>query len=347
MNLGELAKLLETEVPKEAADFEIQGFAAVGEAEQGEITFLGNPKYLPALRLSRATAALVPLDFADSVSPILLRVKNPTAAFGTVIDLFADVDHVHSAGIHPLAYVAPGACVADSASIQPFAVVETGAVVGAGTVVGAHCYIGSHAAIGENSILYSHVSIMARCLVGNRVILHSGVVLGSDGFGFECVSGQHVKLPQRGIVQVDDDVEIGANTTVDRARFGRTWIQKGTKIDNLVQIAHNVTVGEHSILCAQVGIAGSTKLGRFVTLAGQVGVNGHIEIGDEAIVTAKAGVVKSVASKEIMVGLPARPAKIYKRSLFHMERLEKLYARVKELEKQLAEWRSQQRESEK
>jgi UDP-3-O-[3-hydroxymyristoyl] glucosamine N-acyltransferase len=344
MNLEELAKLLETEVPKESADLEIHGVAAVGEAEQGEITFLGNPKYLPALRLSRASAALVPFDFADSVPPILLRVKNPMAAFGMVIDLFSDADHVHSPGIHPLAYVAPDARIADSASIQPFAVVETGAVIGAGTVVGAHCYVGPETSVGENSILYPHVSIMARCLVGNRVILHSGVVLGSDGFGFECVRGQHVKLPQRGIVQVDDDVEIGANTTVDRARFGRTWIQKGTKIDNLVQIGHNVTIGEHSILCGQVGIAGSTKLGRLVTLAGQVGINGHIEIGDEAIITAKAGVVKSVAPKEIMVGLPARPMKAYKRMLFNVERLEKLYVRVKELEKQLAKCCTQQHE---
>jgi UDP-3-O-[3-hydroxymyristoyl] glucosamine N-acyltransferase len=142
-------------------------------------------------------------------------------------------------------------------------------------------------------------------LVGNRVVLHPGVILGSDGFGFEYLRGKHVKLPQRGIVQVDDDVEIGANTTVDRARFGRTWIQKGTKIDNLVQIAHNVTVGECSVLCGQVGIAGSTKVGRRVTIAGQVGINGHIKVGDEAVIAAKSGVVKSVSPKEVLIGVPA------------------------------------------
>lgn len=340
MKLGELAKLLEAEIPKEAFDLEIHGLGAVGEAKQGEITFLRDSKYLRALRTSRASAALVPLDFAESVPPVLLKVKNPAGAFGKIIDLFSPPEYQYPPGIHPLACVAPDAKIAEGASIQPFAVVEEGAVVGAGTVVGAHCYVGSNVSIGENSLLYPHVSILARCLVGNRVILHSGVVIGSDGFGFECLNGEHVKLPQRGIVQVDDDVEIGANTTIDRARFGRTWIQKGSKIDNLVQIAHNVTVGEHSILCAQVGIAGSTKLGRFVTLAGQVGVNGHIEIGDEVIVTAKAGVVKSVDPREILVGSPARPMKTYKRTLFYAERLEKLYARVTELEKRLAECKS-------
>ncbi len=341
MRLGELAKLLETEIPKESEELEIHGFAAVGEAEKGEITFLGNPKYLCALRSSRASAALVPLDFSESVPAVLLRVQNPTASFGKIIDLFAVPDRPYSPGVHPLASVAPNAQIGEGVSIQPFAVIESGAVVGANTVIGAHCYVGPDAVIGEKSLLYPHVSIMARCKVGNRVILHSGVVLGSDGFGFEFIDGKHIKLPQRGIVQVDDDVEIGANSTVDRARFGRTWIQKGAKIDNLVQIAHNVTIGEHSIVCAQVGIAGSTKLGRFVTLAGQVGVNGHIEIGDEVIVTAKAGVVKSVEPKEVLVGLPARPIKVYKRTLFNVERLGKLYERVKELERRLAECCSQ------
>lgn len=337
MRLGELSKLLETEIPKEFAQLEIHGFASVEEAEKGEITFLGNPKYLRALRSSQASAVLVPLDFSESVPAVLLRVQNPTASFGKIIDLFAVPDRPYSPGIHPLASVAPNAEIGDGVSVQPFAVIESGVVIGANTVVGAHSYVGPDAIIGAESLLYPHVSIMARCKVGNRVILHPGVVLGSDGFGFEFINGKQVKILQRGIVQVDDDVEIGANTTVDRARFGRTWIQKGAKIDNLVQIAHNVTIGEHSIICAQVGIAGSTKLGRLVTLAGQVGVNGHITIGDEAVVTAKAGVVKSVEPKGVLVGLPARPIKVYKRTLFNVERLEKLYERVKELERRLAE----------
>ncbi|MCX7869876.1 MAG: UDP-3-O-(3-hydroxymyristoyl)glucosamine N-acyltransferase, partial [Terrimicrobiaceae bacterium] len=165
-----------------------------------------------------------------------------------------------------------------------------------------------------------------------RVILHSGVVIGSDGFGYEFRGGAQQKIPQTGIVQIDDDVEIGANSTVDRARFGRTWIQRGTKIDNLVQVAHNVTIGEHSILCAQVGISGSTRIGSRVTLAGKVGVNGHIEIGDGAIITAMAGVTKTVQPGEVLVGLPARPMRDYKENFALLQNIRKLYARVKALE---------------
>ena len=179
------------------------------------------------------------------------------------------------------------------------------------------------------------VTIGARCLVGDRVIIHSGAVVGSDGFGFEFAGGRHVKIPQTGIVQVDDDVEIGANTTIDRARFGRTWIQQGTKIDNLVQIAHNVVVGKHCILVSQAGISGSTRLGNYVTLAGQVGIVGHIEIGDQAIVAAKSGVSKSVPPKEVFFGYPATPIKEQKEQLACIARLPKLYARVKKLEQVL------------
>ena len=164
------------------------------------------------------------------------------------------------------------------------------------------------------------------------MILHPGVVIGSDGFGFEFRDGRQQKIPQTGIVQIDDEVEIGANSTVDRARFGRTWIQEGVKIDNLVQIAHNVTIGRHSVLCAQVGISGSVRVGSFVTLAGKVGVNGHIEIGDGAIVTAMAGITKSVAPREVLVGLPAKPMREYKANYVQLRNIHKLYARVKTLE---------------
>jgi len=337
MRLEEVAQLVNTEVPLGSSAVEICGVSAVEDAGEGDVTFLGNLKYLSALRSSRASAVLVPMNFGESVPPILLRVESPTTAFGKLIDFFSEPDPAYAPGVHQLACVAEGACISHGVSIQPFAVVEPGAQIGAGTVIGAHCYIGQKVIIGEKCLLHPHVSILARCLVGNRVILHPGVVLGSDGFGFEYLGGEHVKLPQRGIVQVDDDVEIGANTTVDRARFGRTWIQKGTKIDNLVQIAHNVTVGECSVLCGQAGIAGSTKVGRCVTIAGQAGINGHIEVGDEAVIAAKSGVIKSVSPKEVLIGVPARPMRIYKRRFFHVERLEKFFARVRRLEERVAE----------
>ncbi|ALJ56438.1 UDP-3-O-acylglucosamine N-acyltransferase [Candidatus Xiphinematobacter sp. Idaho Grape] len=337
MRLEEVARLVGTEVSLSSAAVEIRGISAVGDAERGDVTFLGNLKYLPALRSSRASAVLVPMNFEEPVPPILLRVESPTTAFGKLIDFFSEPDPSYTPGVHRLACIAEGVHISQGVSIQPFAVVESGAQIGTGTVIGAHCYIGQKVVIGEKCLLHPRVSILARCLVGNRVVLHPGVVLGSDGFGFEYLRGKHVKLPQRGIVQVDDDVEIGANTTVDRARFGRTWIQKGTKIDNLVQIAHNVTVGECSILCGQVGIAGSTKVGRCVTIAGQVGINGHIEVGDEAVIAAKSGVVKSVSPKEVLIGVPARPIEVYKRKFFYVERLEKFYARVRRLEEKITE----------
>ncbi|QQY07846.1 MAG: UDP-3-O-(3-hydroxymyristoyl)glucosamine N-acyltransferase [Candidatus Xiphinematobacter sp.] len=333
MRLGKVAQLVNAEVPLSSAAVEIYGVSAVEDAGSSDVTFLGNLKYLRALRSSRAAAVLVPMNFEGSVPPILLRVENPTTAFGKLIDFFSEPDLApYTPGIHRLACVAEGACISPGVSIQPFAIVEPGAQIGAETIIGAHCYIGQKVTIGEKCLLYPRVSILARCLVGNRVILHPGVVLGSDGFGFEYLRGEHIKLPQRGIVQVDDDVEIGANTTVDRARFGRTWIQKGVKVDNLVQIAHNATVGECSILCGQAGIAGSARIGRRVTIAGQAGINGHIEIGDGAIIAAKSGVVKSASPKEVLIGVPARPIRAYKRRLFHVERLEKLYARVRRLE---------------
>ena len=219
--------------------------------------------------------------------------------------------------------------------IQPYVVIEDGAKIGRESCIGAHGYIGHGAKIGDGCKIYPHVTIREGSIMGNRVIVHSGAVIGGDGFGFELVNGRHVKIPQIGIVQIDDDVEIGANTTIDRARFGRTWIQEGAKIDNLVQIAHNVIVGKHSILVAQVGISGSSKLGSFVTLAGQVGVVGHIEIGDQAVVGAKSGVTKSVPTKETWWGIPACPIDEQKAKWASLGRLPKLQERLKKLEQRL------------
>jgi UDP-3-O-[3-hydroxymyristoyl] glucosamine N-acyltransferase len=310
----------------------ITGAAAVMDAGEGQITFFGNPKYLPQLKTSRASAALVPLDFAESIPPVPIRVANPSLAFAQLLERFAPPPVRFAPGVHPTAVVAPGAVLGENVSIQPFVVVEEGAHIGANTVIGAHGYIGHDAKVGPNCLLAPRVTVGARCLVGARVILHSGVVLGSDGFGFELSGGKHVKIPQTGIVQIDDDVEIGANTTIDRARFGRTWIGEGTKIDNLVQIAHNVVVGKHCILVSQAGISGSTRLGNYVTLAGQVGIVGHVEIGDKATVAAQAGVSKSLPPGSVFWGSPAQPMKETLEQLALGRRLPKLFERVKRLE---------------
>jgi UDP-3-O-[3-hydroxymyristoyl] glucosamine N-acyltransferase len=187
--------------------------------------------------------------------------------------------------------------------------------------------------LGEGCHLHPGAIIRERCILGNRVILQPGAVIGSCGFGYELKEGRHVKIPQTGIVEIGDDVEIGANTTVDRARFGRTIIGEGSKIDNLVQIAHNVQIGSHTIICSQVGISGSTRIGSYVTLAGQVGLAGHIEIGDKAVLGAKAGVSKNVPAGAMLIGAPAKPMKEFKQTNFYISQLRKLYDRVKDLEK--------------
>ena len=268
----------------------ISGAAGLGDATEGQVTFFGNPKYLPQLKASRATAALVPLDFSEAIQPIAIRVENPSLAFSRLHEKFSPPPARFAPGVHPTAVIGSGVTLGEGVSIQPFTVIEDGVRIGARTFIGAHGYLGHDASLGEDCQIAPRVTVGTRCQVGNRVIIHSGAVLGGDGFGFEFSEGRHVKIPQIGIVQVDDDVEIGANTTIDRARFGRTWIQEGTKIDNLVQIAHNVVIGKHCIIISQAGISGSTRLGHYVTLAGQVGLVGHIEIGDKTIVAAQSGV---------------------------------------------------------
>lgn len=333
MTLREVADRTGGWVAPEAAGIEIHGVASLADANPGDLAFFGNPKYIRALRKSRATAVLVPHGFGEDVPATRIWVDHPAAAFASLLPVFAPAEITHPAGTHPTAVISPEAQVDAAASVGPFVVVEPGACVGARTILGAHSYIGHGVRIGDDCHLYPRVTIRERCVVGHRVCLHSGVVLGADGFGYEFRDGRQQKIPQTGIVQVDDDVEIGANSTVDRARFGRTWIQKGTKIDNLVQIGHNVTIGEHSILCAQVGVSGSTRIGNYVTLAGKVGVNGHIEIGDRAIAIALTGISKDVPPGEVIGGIPAQPLRDFKRLVVHKKHLDKLYRRVEALEK--------------
>ena len=332
MRLREAAERVGGWVAPENYEKPVQGVASLDDAANGDISFFGDPRYLKALRKSRATAVLVPHGFAEEVQPARIWVNNPAEAFAKLLEIFSPPPIPFVPGIHPTAVVASDAGIGVDVTIQAFAVVEGGARIGARTVIGSHSYIGHHAVLGDDCRVYPHVTVRERSVIGNRVILHPGAVIGSDGFGFEIRDGRQQKIPQTGIVQIDDDVEIGANSTVDRARFGRTWIQRGAKIDNLVQIAHNVTIGEHSVLCAQVGISGSVRIGSYATLAGKVGVSGHIEIGDGAIVAAMAGITKSVQPREVLCGLPAKPIGEYKENYVLLRNIHKLYARVKKLE---------------
>jgi len=335
ITLAELAALTGGILENGSPDLAISGAAAVDEASGAHITFFGNARYLPALKQSQAAAAFVPLDFTEQIAPALIKVGNPSLAFALVVEKFAPPPVTYAPGIHPTAVIGPSVTLGDGVSIQPYAVIESGAVIGTGSVIGAHDFVGQESTIGPDCRLYPLVSIRERSIIGARVIIHSGTVVGSDGFGYEFSAGRHVKIPQIGCVQIDDDVEIGANVTIDRARFGRTWIQEGTKIDNLVQIAHNVVIGRHSIIVSQTGISGSSKLGQYVTLAGQVGVVGHIQIGDRAIVGAQSGISKNVPPGETWFGYPATPLREMKERLAYIGRLEKLYARVRKLEQVL------------
>jgi UDP-3-O-[3-hydroxymyristoyl] glucosamine N-acyltransferase len=331
--LQEIAKISGGELRGDPA-LKITGAASLTEAVAGEISFFNSPKYAIQLRRTRASAVFVPLEFEEATGPAHIRVSNPSKAFEQIVLKFAPKPVEFAPGIHPSAIVHPSADLGTRISIQPYAVIEAGARIGDGTVIGAQSYIGHETVIGPNCLLYPRVTIRERTRIGARVIIHSGAVIGADGFGFEFVNGQHQKIQQLGIVQIDDDVEIGANATVDRARFGRTWIQEGVKIDNLVQVAHNVTIGRHSVIAAQTGISGSTRVGEQVQMAGQVGIVGHVTIGDGSMIAAQSGVAKDTPGG-VWFGSPAVPMPEAKRQIAWTHRLGKLFARVKLLEEKL------------
>ena len=331
--LQELAAMSGGELVGDPA-LKITSAASLVEATTGEISFFANRKYVGLLCKTRASAVFVPPDFAEPISAAQVRVANPAKAFEQVVLKLAPKPITFAPGVHPTAIVDPSAQLGERVSIQPHAVIEAGAKIGDDTIIGAGSYIGHEAVIGSACLIYPRVTIRERTRVGLRVIIHSGAVIGADGFGFEMVDGRQEKLQQLGFVQIDDDVEIGANTTIDRARFGRTWIQEGVKIDNLVQIAHNVVVGKNSIIVAQTGISGSTRVGERVTMAGQVGIVGHVEIGDGTVIAGQSGVSKDLRGG-VWFGYPAVPLAEAKQQIAWIHRLGKLFARVKEIEKKL------------
>ncbi|MGV8058444.1 MAG: UDP-3-O-(3-hydroxymyristoyl)glucosamine N-acyltransferase [Smithellaceae bacterium] len=283
----------------------IENIRPVEDAGQGDITFIANNKYLKQLKTTKASAILVaPQTHAEGKN--LVIVPDPYAAFGRLLTLFYPAEHSHN-GISKDAYIEEGASISPAATVFPRVYISRGAKIEKGAVLYPGVFIGSNTSIGENSILYANVTVQHGCIIGNRVILHSGVVVGSDGFGFAAPGRGNNKIPQVGFVQIDDDVEIGANSTLDRATLGRTWIQRNVKIDNLVQIAHNVVIGENSIVTAQVGISGSAKLGKSVIVGGQTGIVGHINIGDNVMIAAGSGIHKEIESGQIVAGSPQLP----------------------------------------
>ncbi|MGV3661236.1 MAG: UDP-3-O-(3-hydroxymyristoyl)glucosamine N-acyltransferase [Prosthecobacter sp.] len=340
ITLQKLAELVGGDLAVGAPEAVITGLNSIVDAGPGDITFLGNTRYLSALKTTRAAAALVPADLDGIEAPAglaLIRVANPTFAFSSVIRWFGPPSLEFAPGVHSTAVVASSVVFdAQTVSIGPHVVVEDGVTLGEGTILHAGVYIGRGARLGADCVVHANTVIKDRCVIGNRVIIHSGTVIGTDGFGYELVKGRHQKIEQVGIVQIDDDVEIGSCSTIDRARFGRTWIGEGTKIDNLVQIAHNCVVGKHCIIVAQVGVSGSTRLGDNVTLGGQVGVVGHLELGDGVMVLAKSAVTKSLPAAGAYVGYPARPLMEGRKMMALPARIPDLIDRLRELEKKVA-----------
>jgi len=346
MTIHEIADWLGGEVIGKNIDAapDIVRVAKIEEADSGSLTFLANPKYEKHLGTTRATAVLVSrkIDLKKNIdrsSLIFICVDDPYAAFLHVLKRLTPAIEVFSEGIHPESVISPNAVMGKNISVGPHAVIGEHAAIGDNTKIGAGCIIGNYAQIGSECILYPNAVVYHQCKIANRVIIHSGAVIGSDGFGFAPKpDGTYEKIPQLGIVVIDDDVEIGANTTIDRATMGDTHIHRGVKIDNLVQIAHNVVVGEHTVIASQAGISGSTKIGKYCMLAGQVGIAGHIEIADHTIIMAQSGIHRNIEEQgKSYFGYPADEARKAQRVYAAMKMLPDMVREVTALKKKIEE----------
>lgn len=313
---------------------QITGFASLKEAITGDLSFFHDARYNERLVNTHASAILVPLGWTEFPQhAACIAVADPSRSFEQIVEKYGFQPEPFAAGVHASAVIAPTAKFDPArVSIGPNSVIESGVELGDEVEIGAGCFVGRNVKIGRGSKLYPNATVHAECMLGERVFLHSNAVIGADGFGYEFGEGRHRKVRQAGIVQIDNDVEVGAGTTVDRARFGRTWIGEGTKIDNLVQIGHNVVIGKHCIIVACTAIAGSAMIGDFVVIAAQVGIAGHVTIGSNATLAARCGVTRDLAGGQTYLGFPAIPASEEKRRLASINRLPQLVARVKELE---------------
>lgn len=335
ITVRELAQRLNLEYQGDG-DLLLTGVAGIRDAGPQDLTFLGSPRYEADLATTRA-GAIILKEPRNSVRIPVLIAAEPYLAFQSALGIFAGDRLGVAPGIHPTALIGSSVQLGRDVCVGPFVWIGDNAVIGDGTAILAGCYVGRDVRIGRDGLLYPRVVVREGVILGERVIVHAGAVIGDDGFGFVRDGGTIRKVPQIGTVEIGDDVEVGANATIDRATTGVTRIQAGTKIDNLVQVAHNVQIGRNSILCAQVGVSGSTVLGESVTLAGQAGLVGHIRIGDGAMVGAQGGVTKSVPDGESVSGYPALPHAQARRIYAAMRHLPDLLRTVRDLARRIAE----------
>ncbi|MBI5091396.1 MAG: UDP-3-O-(3-hydroxymyristoyl)glucosamine N-acyltransferase [Candidatus Hydrogenedentes bacterium] len=334
--LAEIAELVGGTVIGDGAT-RIVGVNGIKQANEGELTFVSNLRYLPYLETTRASAAIVGSAVTSAAIP-LIQVARPDVAFWTVLKSVADAEVFRPhAGVHPTAVIGAQVQMGKDVSIDAHVRIADGCVIGDGTVIYAGVYVGHGSSIGGNTILYPNVVIREHVTIGARCIVHGGAVIGGDGFGFVPLEKVLYKIPQVGTIEIGDDVEIGSNTTIDRATFGKTVIGRGTKIDNLVQIGHNVEIGEHCVISGTTGISGSAIIGNHVTVGGQVGIGGHIDIGDGAVIAARTGVSKSVRPGAMVSGFPMKDHKRDLRIMACISRLPEIAERVHELEAQIRE----------
>lgn len=315
----------------------VSTFARIEEGHEGALSFLANPKYTHYIYTTDSSIVLVKRDFVaeQPVKATLLRVDDPYATVARLLEMVTEMTKVEKVGVESPSFVAEGVEVPADAYIGAFAYVGKGVKLAPGVKIYPQAYVGDGCEIGEGSTLYAGVKVYHGCKVGARCIIHSGAVIGADGFGFAPVDGGYEKIPQTGNVVIEDDVEIGANTTIDRAMMGATRICKGVKLDNLIQIAHNCSVGSNTVMAAQVGVAGSAKIGEHCMVGGQVGFVGHISIADGTQIGAQSGVSKATKPGERVMGAPAVEMGEYARNLVYVKKLGSLYERVKELERKL------------
>lgn len=332
--LGEIAYFLQGKLIGDSQVI-IKSVRGIDEAGEGDLTFIANPKYLKKLDTTNASVILASpgTEVADKN---LIIVEDPYIAFGKILGLFYPEDHEPPRIIKDT-FIEEDADISDSAVIYPGVYIGRGTKIDRGVILYPGVIIGRNVTIGKDSILYPNVVVYRRCIIGKRVILHAGVVVGSDGFGYAKPGQENTKIPQVGIVQIDDDVEVGANTTIDRGTIDKTWIKQGAKIDNLVQIAHNVVIGEYSIIVSQVGISGSTKLGKGVIMGGQAGLVGHITIGDYVMIGARSGVHDDVGPNQIVSGSPHLPHRQWLRVMASVAQLPDMRKTVTSLEKRIKE----------